>query len=52
MVDEITSTADEIFSQAEQFPAFGLDPNTVREVGTVTDESLEMPPVWRCGGSA
>ena len=45
LVDTITSTADQIFSQSEQVPAFGLDPNDVREVGTVTDESLEIAGV-------
>ncbi len=45
MSDEITSIADDIFSQASQVPGFQLQPNDIREVGTVTDESLEIAGV-------
>ena len=45
MRDEITSMADDIFSQASQVPGFQLQPNDIREVGTVTDESFEIAGV-------
>ena len=42
MRDEITSMAGDIFSQASHVPGFRLEPNDVREVGTVTEESLKI----------
>ncbi len=45
MGDEITSIADDIFYQASQIPGFSLDASDIREVGTVTDESLEIAGV-------
>ena len=45
MSDEITSMADELCSQASLVPAFRLQPNDVREVGTVTEETVEIAGV-------
>ncbi len=43
MSDEITSMADDLFSSAP--PGFRLEPNDIREVGTVTEEPLRIAGV-------
>ena len=45
MSEEITSVADDLFSQASLVPGFRLQPDDVREVGTVTEETVEIAGV-------